>query len=299
LNSDQLGSKALSLYTYASNMDRLEKHYEIESGFFSQDGGAENFDVADPLPPRFGLVDANEDRWKAFVSKLHDLNAHAEKGISYKAIFAARHGEGYHNVAEAKYRTKLWEEYWARLNTDGVIVWGPDPLLTAVGEGQALQAHEMWKQEISAGLQLPKTYYCSPLTRCLQTYQITFDGFFDSSKLRPTVLENCRERYGIHTCDKRRSKTYIQEKFPFVTIEDGFVEEDELWTADERESDEHVIFRASAVLDHIFTHDAEHVISLTAHSGFINGLIAATHHATFALMTGGVLPMVVKCTVKS
>jgi len=112
-------------------------------------------------------------------------------------------------------------------------------------------------------------------------------------------FQNCRERYGVQTCDKRRSKKYIQERFPFVTFENGFVEEDELWTVNERESHEHVIERATAVLDHIFTHDAEHVVSLTAHHGFINGLIAATHHTEFALMTGGVLPMVVKCTVKS
>jgi len=104
----------------------------------------------------------------------------------------------------------------------------------------------------------------------------------------------------VHTCDKRRSASYIASTFPGVVLEQGFAENDPLYSPDWRESHAHVAERAKKVLDYIFFEDAvakdEVLVSITAHSGFINGLIAVTGHPRYALPTGGILPMVVKCT---
>jgi len=62
-------------------------------------------------------------------------------GKKSKIIFTGRHGQGVHNLAEAKYGSDAWNESWSKLNTDGVLVWGPDPKLTPVGQQEALAVH--------------------------------------------------------------------------------------------------------------------------------------------------------------
>jgi hypothetical protein len=76
------------------------------------------------------------------------------------------------------------------------------------------------------------------------------------------LVQNCREEYGEHTCDKRRSRGIIHSEFPQFEIEDGFTEEDELWTP-ERESEEHIITRAKAILGRVFDADAEQCLSIS------------------------------------
>ena len=61
----------------------------------------------------------------------------------------------------------------------------------------------------------------------------------------------------MHTCDKRRTKTYIESTFPAFQIEPGFSEEDLLWDAERRESQTHVKERAKQVLDMMFNNDDE------------------------------------------
>ena len=77
-------------------------------------------------------------------------------------------------------------------------------------------------------------------------------------------MQNCREEYGEHTCDKRRSRTFIHSAFPQFEIEDGLTEEDELWTPT-RELEEHLAIRAKAILDRIFDADVEQCTSPLAH----------------------------------
>ncbi|KAL4081441.1 hypothetical protein V8B97DRAFT_26584 [Scleroderma yunnanense] len=74
-------------------------------------------------------------------------------------------------------------------------------------------------------------------------------------------MENIREEIGVHTCDKRRTRTYIQETFPEYAIEEGFTEEDELWSPDIRETWADIDARARTVLDMIFESDKEHYIT--------------------------------------
>lgn len=72
------------------------------------------------------------------------------------------------------------------------------------------------------------------------------------------AFKNCREEYGVHTCDKRRTKAEIAADFPNVIFEEGFVEgDDPLYKQDERETKAHVAQRAKAALDYIFVNDTE------------------------------------------
>lgn len=103
---------------------------------------------------------------------------------------------------------------------------------------------------------------------------------------------------GVHTCDRRSSRTYIHNTYPTYTIEEGFTENDELWDADERESDSALDVRLKKLLDDIFEHDSSTFISLTSHSGSIASILRVVRHREFRLVTGSVIPVLVKSEKK-
>lgn len=175
------------------------------------------------------------------------------------------------------------------------MTWGPDPNLTDIGIRQAKDARAAWEAEIQLeiSIPLPEKLYCSPMTRAIHTHDITFEGLTLPENRKTVILENCREEYGEHTCDKRRSRTFIHSAFPQFEIEDGFTEEDELWTP-KRELKEHIAIRARAILDRVFDADVEQFVSITAHGGIINAILRVVGRQTYFLPTGGVLPIVIK-----
>jgi len=186
-------------------------------------------------------------------------------------------------------------QHWSKLNGDGEIIWGPDPQLTSQGIEQARFIQDMWKKESSYGLAPPQKIYCSPLTRALQTCDIMLDGVFQSDHTPVTVVENCREENGVHTCDKRKTRTYITTSYPRFIIELGLTELDELWSPTVRESEAQVAERARKVLDVVFQNDIDALfISITTHSGFINGFLRAVGRQPFNIPTGGFIAVVVK-----
>ena len=121
----------------------------------------------------------------------------------------------------------------------------------------------------------PESYYTSPLTRCLQTASTTFDDLDlpQSHPFIPEIKELFREVIGVHTCDRRSSKTYIHENYPTWHFEDGFTEKDPLWSPDVRESDEAQDIRSKEVLDDVFTNDRNTYLSITSHSGEIGSIL--------------------------
>jgi len=126
----------------------------------------------------------------------------------------------------------------------------------------------------------------SPLNRCLETARVTFSGLDlpKSQPFVPTIQELLREGIGIHTCDRRSSRSWIASHYPDWPIEEGFVENDQLWLADLRESDSAHVVRMKALLDDVFAHDHSTWISLTSHSGSIRAILA----------TGAIIPVFVK-----
>jgi len=147
----------------------------------------------------------------------------------------------------------------------------------------------------------PQSYYVSPLDRCLSTANETFSTLTlpQDRTFNPMVKELLREGMGIHTCDRRSSKSYISSTHPAYNIEDGFAEDDPLWVPDLRESTSAHTVRLKKLLDDIFSHDSSTFISLTSHGGSIAAILRVVGHREFPLRTGAVIPVLVKAKTMS
>ena len=112
-------------------------------------------------------------------------------------LFLGRHGQGEHNVAEAKYGTPAWDCYWSYLDGADGLVWS-DAHLTRVGEQQALDVHALWKAQLALGMPPPDRYVVSPLTRTVQTADLSFRELElpEGKQYEPFVKELLREALG-------------------------------------------------------------------------------------------------------
>ncbi|PPQ91332.1 hypothetical protein CVT25_003772 [Psilocybe cyanescens] len=266
------------------------------------------------VPPRLGLKDTSDDRWAKFLALVEKLNEESPPETSFKFFLLARHGQGYHNVGESKYGTVDWDI----INGDEEMIWGrqylhfyhfkvssyrllirltADPLLTPLGRQQAADIQREMIIEAASGLPPPHKRYCSPFSRALDTCDISFAGVYKDHPHPVLVVENCREENGVHTCDKRNTRSYIASYKPHFSIEEGLTELDELWDPNLRETKEEVSLRARKIIDMVFENDTDSLyISITSHSGFITGFLQAIGRERYPLPTGGVLPVVVKRT---
>lgn len=82
--------------------------------------------------------------------------------------------------------------------------------------------------------------------------------------------------------------------FTHLTFEPGFSDPDVLWEKDYREPRSARRYRLAQLLDDIFASDDNVFLSLTSHSGAIGSILEVLGHRTFALETGGVIPVFVK-----
>ncbi|KAH9480063.1 putative phosphoglycerate mutase [Psilocybe cubensis] len=261
--------------------------YESVPGFFVQDDAHA---IAVAVPPRLGLKDASDDRWPKFLALVEKLNAESPPDVSYKFFLLIRHGQGYHNVGEAKYGSVDWDLNWSRINGDDEMTWGPDPLLTPLGKQQAADVQREMVLEAAAGLPPPHKRYCSPFSRALDTCDIAFAGVYEEHPYPVLVVEDCREENGVHTCDKRNTRSYIANYKPHFLIEEGLTELDDLWDPNVRETKEEVSLRARSIIDRVFANDTEsYYISITSHSGFITGFLQAIGRERYPLPTGGIV----------
>jgi hypothetical protein len=99
---------------------------------------------------------------------------------------------------------------------------------------------------------------------------------------------------GVHTCDRRSTKSHIAQWYPNFSIEGGFTEKDELWVPDIRESNEDRYIRLGELLHEIFRNDGSTYITISAHSGAISSILEVIGHRKFQLQTNGIIPVVVK-----
>lgn len=73
-------------------------NYTVVPGIFVQDSPSFNATGYNTFNDSFGLIDKSENRWKNLTRYITDLNKNADKDTTYKLVYIARHGEGYHNV---------------------------------------------------------------------------------------------------------------------------------------------------------------------------------------------------------
>jgi broad specificity phosphatase PhoE len=173
------------------------------------------------------------------------------------------------------------------------MTWA-DAELTPLGINQALTANTFWKRALTeAKIPAPESYYTSPLERCLSTAHYTFSGLSlpAASQFRPIIKELLREDIGVHTCDRRGSRSQIRRRWPDYELEDGFSENDVLWDPDYRESESAHVYRLKLLLDDVFANDQSTFVSCTSHSGTISAILRGVKHREFRLQTGGVIPV--------
>lgn len=134
------------------------------------------------------------------------------------------------------------------------------------------------------------------MTRCLKTANYTYSGLSlpPYYPFVPTIKELFREGISTHTCDHRSNKTYIHNLFPSWTIESTFTEYDELWNGITAETSSSQDYRSKVVLDSVFASDPAQIISITTHSGEASSLLRVLGHRTFSLVTGAIIPILVK-----
>ncbi|KAH8919919.1 phosphoglycerate mutase-like protein [Atractiella rhizophila] len=282
-------------------------NYTTVSGFFLQDDPATDPSTFDYSTVNFGLINRSYPtdildpfklltQWQKFNLFLTALNTkHLISGwitgenVRYKLFFMARHGEGYHNVAESYYGTPAWDDYWSKLDGNGTITW-MDADLTENGIAQATKANTFWKKEVKEQkISLPTAYYSSPLRRCLNTAQLTWSGLPGSNKI-------LREAIGVHTCDERHNQTWIHEGWPAYKFEQGFSFQDPYWTPDVRETDAELSVRVKTLMDEVVeeTWNTAQIVAYSSHSGALRETLGVVGHRTFSLVTGAVIPVLVK-----
>jgi broad specificity phosphatase PhoE len=271
--------------------------FTAQKGYFSHDDDPESWEFRATTRPYLGLLvreyptDAGFDpkrektQWQRFEHYIRDLNDQDPSVKRYKMLYVVRHGQGVHNVKESEVGREEWNRHWSKLSGDGTVVW-EDAALTEHGEQQARDIATSGLADVPP----PEIIYTSPLRRCLRTTQLAFAPHLHSKT--PLIKENLRERLGVHTCDKRGSRSSIVSAFPSFELEPDFAEDDELWKADQRETiDEHVV-RSTKLLGEIFDEHSVFV-SLTAHSGAIMSLFGATGWKKIPVAAGAVYPLLV------
>ncbi|GAB1215124.1 hypothetical protein ATERTT37_004309 [Aspergillus terreus] len=90
-------------------------------GYFLQDEPTTDPSKFDYVESNFGLIPRSYDsdaefdpnsqktQWERFTHHIDQLNRDSGSLTNYRVLFLGRHGEGYHNVAEAKYGTAAWD----------------------------------------------------------------------------------------------------------------------------------------------------------------------------------------------
>ncbi|QSZ31660.1 hypothetical protein DSL72_001227 [Monilinia vaccinii-corymbosi] len=287
------------------------RHMEFRNvvGYFLQDDQDTDSETFNYTTTNFGLKDRVYDtdpefdperqktQWERFENHVIKLNNQAPENVQYKVLYLGRHGEGYHNIKETEVGKEAWDCYWSHLDGDANSTWA-DSQLAPTGVAQALVANEFWEKLITTqNISPPQSYYVSPLTRCLETCSLTFSSLsfpHSSPPFIPTIKELLREGISSHTCDRRRSKTYIHNLAPTWKFEPKFLEEDPYWRANYSETQEAENRRFKTLLDDIFMNDDSTFISLSSHSGAINTILRVISHRPFPLRTGAVIPVLIK-----
>jgi broad specificity phosphatase PhoE len=172
-----------------------------------------------------------------------------------KTVHFQRHGQGYHNLLFDIWRANglpspnisEWEsienvpDQHPMIRSEIV-----DSPLTALGRQQCLDR----RQEAST-IQ-PEIIVVSPLTRAIQTAQLTFDAHWDksasggggknddgetisSSRVPWVAHEDCREETGLFVCNQRRPISEMQPDFPFVDFSQVPTDHDAMFIRERRE----------------------------------------------------------------
>ncbi|KAI3402817.2 PMU3 [Candida oxycetoniae] len=300
----QIDPKYRDAYSIKLHQYHLENpncwEFSIVPGMFKQSDPDTDESKFNYLDEHFGKIGS----WDAIVERLNQLNSESCQDEQYKILFLFRHYAGYHNLAHLKYGDDAWNNYWSKINGDDEMTWGPDANLTMESIETARKNSKLIAQELSnnnasnKSLIMPNRLYVSPLSRAIDTLYYTWDPILDLKKVQPKIQENWRETMGIHTCDKRSTRSIINQRFTGkgFEIESSLTEEDELYQDDYRETVDEQAMRMNSALQELFSECGkdESIIGITSHSGSIRTQLMVLGHRSFAVQTGGMVPVFVK-----
>ncbi|KAH9906667.1 phosphoglycerate mutase-like protein [Xylariomycetidae sp. FL2044] len=291
-----------------------DKHFEYETvhGFFEHEDEITGPQFRANTKPGLGLIgrtystDAEYDpegrktQWERFSYFLKQQNVAGGAKVFYKLVIAGRHGQGFHNLKSLEVGRHAWDDYWSHLDGDDKTTWA-DAELTQKGREQAEALKTFWQESVrDARMPTPEAYYTSPLRRCLETSKITYAGLelANDRPFKPVIKESLREVSGVHTCDRRSTRSWIAANYPEFELDPSLTEQDEYWRSDVRETDDEVDGRVRKTLDDVFSREDGCVVSLTAHSGWIRGLNRVTKHRDVWVAPGALVPFLIKAELK-
>ncbi|DBA00389.1 TPA: LOW QUALITY PROTEIN: hypothetical protein N0F65_000574 [Lagenidium giganteum] len=249
-------------------------------GFFKQ--GEPSHPVPKPYPAHMGLMDGKS--WQDVDTFMKQKQ---QEGTKTKLIIFIRHGEGDHNVAEAKYGKQAWDSHYKLL---------PEYLdahLTDVGKAQAKNASIMLTEERKQrGLNIPLVVV-SPLYRTLQTYTIAYENNMD---IPSVASELARETVGVSTCNARRNIEIAKKDFPHVDFSEITSSEDPWYNPPHRETDAEVDNRCRAFMNHLFYDRLPTHLGVVSHSAFGAGCLRVLGHRTYKMATAEFVPLLIEDT---
>jgi broad specificity phosphatase PhoE len=173
-----------------------------------------------------------------------------------KKLYCIRHGEATHNILfkQVGMSTFFDKNYY-------------DTELTDVGFNQAIELGNTWEDKDKVNIVL-----VSPLSRTLQTAMNVFkqSGVFKQCNIKIIALD-CLKEYpqGLHTCNKRKSKSILINKFPEIDFSLLDSEEDNMWSDTKLESIDELLQRMNKMYDFIDNNNYEN-ICLVGHNSFIS-----------------------------
>ncbi|KAJ0087283.1 hypothetical protein Patl1_08721 [Pistacia atlantica] len=103
---------------------------------------------------------------------------------------------------------------------------------------------------------------------------------------------------GVHPCDKRRSISEYQTLFPAIDFSLAKNDDDILWTADTRETNEHVAKRGTEFINWLWTRK-EKEIAVVTHSGFLYHTLSAFGNDCHPSIKDGIRKHFANCELRS
>jgi broad specificity phosphatase PhoE len=224
----------------------------------------------DPKPERLPFTKLNLLNGYSYSDFLRDSSAlTSTPQREVKTLYFVRHAQGIHNLAESQLGSERWDAVESKEPTYF------DAKLTELGENQTKELFSAL-QHMDKTAQIPfDLLVVSPLSRAIETAQIAFSPLFNDPKFPIISHELIRETLGVHTCDQRRNLTQLRNLYPRIAFPGNFfvAEEDKLWRAEHRESDEEQRARALQFLHFLYdSYPEKRHILIVAHGGIIRAI---------------------------
>lgn len=183
-----------------------------------------------------------------------------------KIVHFQRHGQGYHNLMG-----DILRDVGIQPDIDSQDP-AVNPWIRPEIVDSPLTETGKWQCSIQRGVASnlnPELVVVSPLLRAIQTAKLSFIDYYGNPNIPWIAHEGCREETGVLTCNRRRTLSEIQADFPGLTFHPSMTEDDGLWNANERESNQSKSDRIYDFLTNFIATRSEYNIAVVGHSAWL------------------------------